>query len=118
MTPVGFAFTTFGYIGLRYQCVIIFDAIKDRHGIFVCCFNFNEIKRNDFPVLSRLCKDGIGNVILSQDGHWEYDIDFNQLPWFKINVVGFLSVPDAKRIMDKIEQAAAIEHETLQGAQT
>ncbi|MCU7802670.1 MAG: hypothetical protein KZQ96_05680 [Candidatus Thiodiazotropha sp. (ex Lucinoma borealis)] len=118
MTPVGFAIATFGYVGLRYQCAIIFDAIKDRYGIFVRCFNFNEIKRNDFPVLSRLCKDGIGDVILSQDGHWEYDIDFNQLPWFKINMVGFLSVPDAKRIMDKIEQAVAIEHETLQGDQT
>jgi len=44
MTPVGYTFATFGYIGLRFQFDIIFDAIKDRHGIFVRCFNFNEIK--------------------------------------------------------------------------
>ena len=108
MAPVGFIFATFGYVGLRFQCEIILDAVKDRHGIFVRSFNFNEIKRNDFPVLSRPRKDGVGDVILGQDGHWEYDIDFTDSPWFKINAVGFLSVPDARRVMEKVEQAVTI----------
>lgn len=77
MAPFGFIFATFGYVGLRFQCEIILDAVKDRHGIFVRCFNFNEIKRNDFPVLSRPRKDGVGDVILGQDGHWEYDLVFS-----------------------------------------
>jgi hypothetical protein len=38
-------------------------------------------------------------------GHWEYDIDFTDPPWFKINAVGFLSVPDARRVMTMVERA-------------
>jgi hypothetical protein len=105
MTPIGFCFATAGYIGLRFQCLIISDAIRDRHGFFVRVFDFDAIKRKAFPVLSRPRKHGIGDVILGQDGHWEYDIDFNQSPWFKINAVGFLSVPDARQVMEKLKQA-------------
>jgi len=104
MAPVGFIFGTIGYIGLRFQSVIILDAIKDRHGIFVRSFDFNEIKHSQFPVVTRLREDGCGDVILGQDGHWEYDIDFPNSPWFKINAVGFLSVPDAKQVSHKVKQ--------------
>ncbi|MCU7842225.1 MAG: hypothetical protein KZQ93_00135 [Candidatus Thiodiazotropha sp. (ex Monitilora ramsayi)] len=55
--------------------------------------------------MSRTHKDGVGDVILGQDGHWEYDIDFNQAPWFKINAVGFLSAPSAKQVIEKEERA-------------
>jgi len=65
-------------------------------------------EQNDLPVLSRPGKDGVGDVILGQDGHWEYDIDFTDSPWFKINAVGLLSVPDARRVMEKVEQAVII----------
>ncbi|MCU7795836.1 MAG: hypothetical protein KZQ75_01760 [Candidatus Thiodiazotropha sp. (ex Myrtea spinifera)] len=104
MAPVGFIFAALGFVGLYFQSVIILDAIKDRHGIFMRAFDFDEIKRNDFPVISRPRKEGVGDVILGQDGHWEYDIDFNQAPWFKINAVGFLSVPHAKQVMAKVER--------------
>lgn len=107
MAHVGFIFATFAYVGLRFRCEIIFAAIKDHHGIFVRCFSDNQIKRNDFPVLSKLRKDGVGDIILGQDGHWEDNIDFTDLPWFKINTVDFLSVPIAKRVMAMVEQAVA-----------
>ncbi|MCU7850684.1 MAG: hypothetical protein KZQ80_00580 [Candidatus Thiodiazotropha sp. (ex Monitilora ramsayi)] len=107
MAPVGFMFASLGFIGFYFQSIIIIDAIKDRHGIFMRCFEFEEIKRNDFPVISRQRKDGVGDIILDQDGHWEYDIDFNQVPWFKINAVGFLSVPNAMQVKAKVEHALA-----------
>jgi len=103
MIPLGFIFASIGYVGLRFQSEIILDAINDRHGIFVRSFFVDEISRNDFPVLSRLRKDEVGDVILGQDGHWEYNIDFPSSPWFTINAVGFLSVPDAKLVMDKVD---------------
>lgn len=103
MLPIAYTFTVLGYLGLRFQCVIILDAIKDRHGIFVRSFSFSDIKYHDFPVISRLRKDGVGDVIVGQDGHWEYDIDFNEVPWFKINAVGFLSIADAKDVAEKVE---------------
>jgi hypothetical protein len=107
MTPVGVIFAAIGYVGLRFQTEIILDAIKDRHGIFVRSFDFNEIKRNKFPVVTRLREDACGDVILGQDGHWEYDIDFPNSPWFKINAVGFLSVPDARQVSKKVKQVIA-----------
>ncbi|MCP3954555.1 MAG: hypothetical protein GY697_20405, partial [Desulfobacterales bacterium] len=108
---LGFVFSTIGFIGLRFQTVIILDAIKDRHGQFVRSFGFNEINRNDFPVVTRLRKNGVGDVILGQDGHWEYYGDSNITPDFKINAVGFLSVPEAKMVSDMIQRM--IEPETV-----
>jgi hypothetical protein len=102
--PIGGIFATIGYIGFRFQFAIITDAIKGRHDIFVRSFNFSEIRRHDFPVVSRLRKGGLGDVILGQDGHWGYNVDFQNAPWFKTNAVGFLSVPDAKQVMEKIER--------------
>jgi hypothetical protein len=107
IAPAGVTFVAFGYVGLRFQSEIILDAINDRNGLFVREFDFNEIERNDFPVLSRLRNNGVGDVILGQDGHWEYDIDFPNSPWFKINAVGFLSVPDARQVSKKVKQVIA-----------
>lgn len=101
---LGIIFSTIGFIGLRFQTAIILDAIKDRHGLFVRSFGFDEINRNDFPVVTRLRKNGVGDVILGQDGHWEYYGDSNISPDFKINGVGFLSVPEAKKVSDLILQ--------------
>lgn len=106
MSYFGFIFVAVGYIGLRFQLAIIFDAIKDPGGFFVRSFDFEDIERSDFPVVSRLRKDGTGDVILGQDGHWEYDIDFNRA-WFKINAVGFLSVPEAQQVSVEVERALA-----------
>jgi hypothetical protein len=111
MSFFGFIFATIGYIGLRFQTVIILDAIKDRHALFVRSFDFGEINRNDFPVVTRLRKDGVGDVILGQDGHWEYYGDSNISPDFKINAVGFLSVPKAKKVSDMLIQM--LEPETV-----
>ena len=113
MTPVGLIFGTIGFIGLRFQSEIILEAIKDRYGIFVRSFDFNEIKRNRFPVVSRLREDGCGDVILGQDGHWEYDIDFPDSPWFKINAVGFLSVPDVKQVSGQVKQVLEQQAKTI-----
>ncbi len=104
MVPLGCVFAAIGYVGFRFQLEIIFDAIKGHHDIFVRSINFSEIRRNDFPVASRLRKGGVGDVILGQDGHWEYNVDFPGAPWFTINAIGFLSVPDAKRVMEKIDK--------------
>ena len=107
MVPLGVVFATIGYIGLRGQSAIIIDAIKGRHDIFVRSFTFSEIRRNDFPVVSRVRKDGFGDVILRQDGHWEYNIDFPGAPWFKKNAIGFLSVPNARQVMEKIDRVVS-----------
>ena len=107
MVPLGFIFGTMGYVGLHGQSAIILDAIKGRNDIFVRSFKFTEMRRHDFPVVSRVRKGGIGDVILSQDGHWDYDIEFPDAPWFQTNAVGFLSVPNAKQVMEKIDRVVS-----------
>lgn len=107
MVPLGGIFSTIGYVGFRFQFAIIIDAIKGRDDIFVRSFNFSEIRRSDFPVMSRVRKGGFGDVILGHDGHWEYNNDFPSSPWFTTNAVGFLSVPNAKLVMNKVKQVVA-----------
>jgi len=105
--PLGGVFATMGYIGFFGQYSIIIDAIKGRHDIFIRSFTYSKMRRNDFPVVSRVRKDGFGDVILGQDGHWEYNIDFASSPWFEMTAIGFLSVSDARKVMERIDTAVS-----------
>jgi len=104
--PIGLIFALFGWIGLTYQTVIIQEAIKSKSAIYIRSFYFNDIKKLGLPVISRIRKTGVGDVILGSDGHWEYGNELSSFaPEMFYNSVGFLSIADAKNVAKKIHIA-------------
>jgi len=86
--------------------VIIQEAIKSKSAIYIRSFYFNDIKKLGLPVISRIRKTGVGDVILGSDGHWEYGNELSSFaPEMFYNSVGFLSIADAKNVAKKIHIA-------------
>lgn len=82
--------------------MIISEASKDKSITFVRSFYHRDTKAGDYPLIKRLRKEGIGDIILGIDS-WE-SRTFDDTPGMQMNdiEVGFLSVGDAKQVAEHL----------------
>jgi len=102
--PLAVIFLLMAYAGIRYQPEIIIEAIKSRNKFFIRSFYHKDSLVQDYPMVSRIRSNGVGDVILAADAYYDYSTESNEV-YTHIIPSGFLSVENAKCIEKKIQNA-------------
>jgi hypothetical protein len=102
--PLGAIFFLMAYAGMRYQPEIIIEAIKSRNKFFIRSFYHKDSLIQDYPMVSRIRGNGVGDVILAADVYYDYVTESSTVHTHVIPS-GFLSVANAKLLEQKIQNA-------------
>jgi hypothetical protein len=94
---IGFVIAVIGWVGLIYQGLKIKKTIENNSTVFIRNFYLNNIKKLELPIISRIRKNGVGDIILGSDSHFDHNI--------KMSSVGFLSIANANDVAKKIHAA-------------
>ena len=103
--PLLLLFAIIGWVVLLHGLQIVVEAHRSRDLVFVRAFSYRAMAKHKYPKVERLRPDGPGDVVLGTGGYWETDVDSMSGGSMVVHQVGFLSVPDAEQVAERIRAA-------------